>query len=47
MYQYKFTKQVEKFLEKQDKSFLKLFLEKLEILVQNPFENSLDIKSLK
>jgi len=47
MYTYRFTKQVEKFLEKQDKNFLKLFLEKLGVLMRSPFDNNLDIKSLK
>ena len=47
MYSYRFTKQVEKFLEKQNKDFLVLFSEKLEILIQNPYENNLDIKPLK
>jgi mRNA-degrading endonuclease RelE of RelBE toxin-antitoxin system len=47
MYSYKFTKQVEKFLEKQSKDFLLNFKEKLNILKENPFNNSLDIKNLK
>ncbi len=47
MYKYKFTKQVEKFLEKQDKDFLLIFKWKLEIIIKNPFENELDIKPLK
>lgn len=47
MYKYRFTKQVEKFLEKQNKSFLLNFQTKLEILVNNPFDSDLDIKSLK
>ncbi|MDR1987701.1 MAG: hypothetical protein LBQ24_02865 [Candidatus Peribacteria bacterium] len=47
MYSYKFTKSVEKFLEKQDKDFLLRFKSKLDILVKNPFNNNLDIKVLK
>lgn len=47
MYKYKFTKQVEKFLQKQSKDFLQLFSEKLEILIKNPYSNNLDIKALK
>jgi mRNA-degrading endonuclease RelE of RelBE toxin-antitoxin system len=46
-YQYRFTKQVEKFLEKQSRDFLVLFQSKLEILIQNPFTSELDTKPLK
>ncbi len=47
MYSYKFTKQVEKFLSKQDKNFLLNLYKKLDILVIDPFNNRLDIKPLK
>lgn len=47
MYSYKFTRQVEKFLEKQDKGFLRIFFDKMEILSEDPYQNSLDIKSLR
>ena len=46
VYSYKFTKKVEKFLNKQDKKFLKLFFDKLEILILNPFDNDLDVVPL-
>lgn len=38
---------MQKFLEKQNKDFLKIFMLKLNILINNPFENNLDIKPLK
>lgn len=47
MYNYKFSKQVLKFLERQNKDFLLLFYEKFELLSKNPFLNDLDIKPLK
>ena len=46
MYHFKFSKKVQKFLEKRDKKFLILFQEKIEELVESPFENFLDIKKL-
>jgi len=47
MYKYRFTKQVEKFLLNQDKKFLLKFYEKIKILIDNPIDNNLDIKSLR
>jgi mRNA interferase RelE/StbE len=47
MYHYKFTRQVVKFLEKQDKHFLGIFFNKMEILSKDPYQNSLDIKPLR
>ena len=47
MYTYTFTKQVEKFLEKQNADFIHNFTQKVEILSQDPFGSHLDIKPLR
>ena len=47
MYNIEFDRKVEKFLNKTDDKTITLFLQKLEILKANPFENQLDIKKLK
>lgn len=47
MYKYYFSKQVEKFLAKQETKFLENFLGKVQELSRNPYINSLDIKRLK
>lgn len=47
MYSYSFSKQAEKFLAKQEKSFIKNLLHKIEVLRKSPHENTLDIKALR
>ena len=47
MYKYYLSKQVEKFLAKQEKKFLETFLEKASELSISPYKNTLDIKALK
>lgn len=47
MYKYIFRKDVEKFLQWQNKKFVKIVYEKVGILASNPYENNLDIKSYK
>ena len=47
MYKYYLSKQVEKFLAKQETKFLETFLHKASELSQSPYKNSLDIKALK
>ena len=43
MYTYKFSKQVQKFLKKRDKRFLRLFYQKVQIMTMDPFDSCLDI----
>ena len=46
VYTYILSKNVQKFLRKRDKVFLRLLLEKLEIMMQNPFDSRLDVKKI-
>jgi mRNA interferase RelE/StbE len=46
VYNYKLSKQVQKFLFKKDKNFVVSFYNNVDIISINPFNNNLDIKKL-
>lgn len=47
MYKYELSKRVEKFLAKTDIHIVHKFYEKVELLAQAPYDNTLDISKLQ